>query len=260
MEAKSILAACAVSLCASYFMSPKVTINAPAPGPISVVMPSANPANLNDNRLTVDGFATISVQPDCFDLNLTFSTENSRADRAVKDIQAKQSKFIEVIKALSLENKDLKVGYVSVNPVYDYSETGNPRVRAQAASLSMTATLHNFDQIGELLQLAADSGASNVSSRFRSSDLIKRKAEARDMALKAAKAKAEQTASTLGIQLGEVVAIQDTPNNNYWNTPNEYANNYRTLDAATPNTIQAEAQELSITVQVSYRLGNSNKS
>jgi uncharacterized protein len=259
MESKSILAACAVSLLASYFMSPKVTINAPTPGAISVVMPNTNPTQTNDNRLTVDGFATISVQPDCFDLSLTFSTENSRADKAVKDIQGKQQKFIETIKVLSLQNSDLKVGLVSVNPVYDYTDNGNPRLRAQAASISMTATLHNFDQIGDLLQLAADSGASNISSRFRSAELIKHKAKAREMALKAAKAKAEQTAVALGIQLGEVIAIQDAPVNN-WGIQNEYANNSRAMDTATPNTIQAEAQELSITVQVSYRLGSASKS
>jgi uncharacterized protein len=257
MESKSIFAACAISLVSAYFMSPRVTINSAAPGPISVVMP--NPAALNENKLTVEGFATISVPPDCFDLSLTFSTENSRADRAVKDIKSKQSKFVETIKSLSLQNNDLKVGLVSVNPVYDYSEAGNARLRGHSAAISMTATLHNFEQIGDLLQLATDSGANNISSRFRSSELIKRKSEAREMALKAAKAKAEQTANALGIQLGEVIAIQDAPVNN-WAPQNEYANNYRAVDSATPNTIQAEAQELSITIQVSYRLGSTSKS
>jgi uncharacterized protein YggE len=217
----------------------------------------------NDNRLTVDGLATISVQPDCFDLHLTFLTENNRADKAVNDVRSKQTKFIETIKALSLSNKDLKVGVVSVNPIYDYpvSSLGvslGPKLRGQQASVTMTATLRDFDKIGELLQLAVDSGANNISSQFRSSDLLKRKAEAREMALKAAKAKAEQTANTLGIQLGEVVAVQDNPSNPYW-AVNEYANNVR-LEPAVTDTIQAQAQELSVTVQVSYRLGVASKS
>ena len=56
-----------------------------------------------------------------------------------------------------------------------------------------------------------------------------------------------------------MIAIQDAPVNN-WEVRNEYANNFRAMDTATPNTIQAEAQELSITVQVSYRLGSTQKS
>lgn len=253
-QPKIALAASALVLCSAYLLSPRIVVNVPSTQPPITVQTGNGATPTPDNRLLVDGFAQLSIQPDCLDLMLTLAAENQRPDRAVADVRKRQEALLKSVTPLSLRPQDMTLGLVSVDPIYEYDELGRQHRRGYKASISMVVTLHEFDRIGELMQYAADSGAESFQTRFRSTELVKRKAEVRAMALKAAKEKAEQTANALGTQLGAVLSVQEvTPN--AW-AANEYANAYRAVQPAEAPGIQAEALDLSLTVQVAYRLGS----
>lgn len=207
------------------------------------------------DRLVVDGHAKLSLRPDCLDLLLTLSSEKPRADQAIAEVNRQREEFLKLIKPLALAPEDLALGLVSLTPLYQYeSYTSRSTVYAYRAEIEIVATLHDFGRIGELAQYAADAGAGRMYTRFRSTELTKYKARVREMALKAAREKAEQTASALGIQLGQVASVREISTSNSWQTYGQVENSFNALNNTQNTPLQAEAQELSLTVEVSYHL------
>jgi uncharacterized protein len=228
---------------------PQITVNVPPP-------PTADSTPVTGG-LVVDGQAKLSLRPDCLDLLLTLSAEDPRADRAVAEVNRRQKTFLEAIKPLGLEAGDLALGLVSLVPLSQYNSTTHRYVLyGYRAEIQIVATLHDFGRIGELAQHAASAGADSMSTRFRSTELTKYKARVREMALKAAREKAEHTASALGITLGPVISVREISTSNSWQTYGQVANSVAFEDGTQDAPLQAETQDLSLTIEVSYSLGS----
>jgi uncharacterized protein YggE len=109
------------------------------------------------------------------------------------------------------------------------------------------------------MEAGANAGATTMSSQFRRSDLHELKKQVRDMALKAAKEKAQSTAKALGIELGRVTAVAETPAGAMWSShyfPNYLANEAAQAPAAAQSaaTLGGALQPLKLDVTVGYEL------
>src|SRR5262249_47597475 len=111
--------------------------------------------------------------------------------------------------------------------------------------VTITATTRAFDQIGALMGVAADAGVTEMSSRFRRSDLEAIRKKVRDQALVAAQTKAKETAATLGISLGRITAVSDASQSFLYS--NEYF-----PSAGSPGGLGGEEQPLTIAVTLTY--------
>ena len=80
------------------------------------------------------------------------------------------------------------------------------------------------DLIGDYMQIGSDHGAESMSTQFRNTELVAKKAETRKLAIEAAKAKAAQMIELAGGRLGAVIAISENSGTaNYW-APQQIAN------------------------------------
>lgn len=168
--------------------------------------------------MTVTGTATLEVSPDCADLTMTVAVDEPRPGLAATNAQTKQKQLVAALRAAGVEASDIKLSELRLSPVYDDSSTrsGPPRITAFRAEVTVTATTKKFDRVGALMEAGANAGASSMSSEFRRSDIPELKKKVRDMALLAAKAKAEQTAKTLDIKLGRIVNVTEAPMTPAW--------------------------------------------
>jgi len=226
--------------------------NAPPPS-VTCAPAAAAAAPDAPGTFTVVGTATLDVQPDTADLHVTLSAQAARPGAAAKSARAKQARLIAGLGDLGIEARDIKLSHLSINPVWDY-ERG--RIKAYEAAIAITASTKDFDEVGAMMDAAADAGATNMSSTF-STDLSVLKSKVRDMALTAARDKAAQIAKGLDVDLGKVVAIAETgaPTGGWYYggesaVPNVYAEQVGKLVSSTT----AALQPLTLSISVTYQL------
>jgi uncharacterized protein YggE len=160
------------------------------------------------NALTTTGSATLAVVPDCADLTLTVGTDARRPGDALAAARAREDALVAALHARGVKDTDLALSHLGVDPVYHYDD-GRNIFDGFHAHVTVTATTRAFGQIGPLLEAAADAGVTEMSTRFRRSDLDAIRALVRARALAAAQTKAKDTAAVLGINLGRISAVSD---------------------------------------------------
>ena len=221
---------------------------APAPN-ITVAPAAATPEP--PGTFTVVGTATLDVEPDVAELHVEVSGQAARPGAAAKAARARQARLLEGLAALGIDGKSIDLSHLSIHEVWDHDRN---RITGYRAAISITASTRDFDQIGSMMDVAADAGATHMSSRFRT-DLSPLKKKVRDMALAAARDKATQIAEALDVDLGAIVAIAENNGAGWFyyggeSVPNAYAEQPSKLVAST----SAEMQPLTLSISVTYRL------
>lgn len=213
-------------------------------------------------QFAVTGTATLDVRPDVVDLHLTIAAEATRAPVAAGQLRTRQAALREAMLAAGIAAEDLTFSSLGIEPVYAYDEHAPPRLRGYRAAIDLTATSRSFDALPALLEAAVGAGATNVTTQRRVLDLPTRKREVRDLALAAAKAKAEQTASALGVKLGRIVAIEEQSDggwgwNGRWGVEVPNAANVAQVAVAAPSggpTLAGDTQTITLTIGLRYEL------
>jgi uncharacterized protein YggE len=221
------------------------------------------PAQRGDNperpgQMTVNGQATLEVSPDCADISITIAVENGKTSLAVKQLEQKKLAMIEALNKSGVETSQVKLSSLVLDPVYAVDSRGyqTTSVRTYRSQITVTATTRDFAKIGDIMDAGASAGATSMSSAFRRSDLADLKKKVRDQALSAAKAKAEQTASALGIKLGRVVSVAENAGGYMWSNA-YFPNSASTMNLQTSAVaIGGSLQPLTIDVSVGYELAS----
>lgn len=225
--------------------------------PPQIIVHTADKAEAPPRQMTVTGTATMQIAPDCADLTMTLTGESMRPGPAVDKVRKQQDALLAALRKLGLEDSQLKLSTLGIEPVYEWTQS-KQIFKGYAARITLTATTKQFEQVGPMMEAGADAGATNISSQFRRSDLDDIKRKVREQALLAAKAKAEQTASTLGISLGKVAAVNEASASYlYSNAYFPRVANMTVNDTSAPAVVSlgAEMQPLTLDISVTYDLG-----
>jgi uncharacterized protein len=221
------------------------------------VHPEKSSPEPRQGQMAVNGQATLEVSPDCADITLTIVVENAKTAAAVKGLEQKKLALVTALQAIGVETAQVKLSNLGLDPIYAVDGEGRTTqfVRAYRASVTVTATTKDFGKIGDIVDAAATSGSTSITTSFRRSDLSELKKKVRDMALKAAKEKAEQTASTLGIKLGRIVSVTENAGGYMW-TNQYFPSNSMAALAATDAAIVigGQLQPLTLDVSIGYEL------
>lgn len=170
------------------------------------------------NVIAVNGTGEVLAVPDI----ASFSFSVVEEGKTVRDAQDKATKkinsILDAVKAMGIEDKDIKTTGYSSYPKYDYQQTvctmqypsycppGKQVLNGYEVSQSVTVKVRNTDKAGEALTKVGELGAGNISGLdFVVDDMEKVRAEAREKAVADAKAKAKVLAKTLGVNLDTVV-------------------------------------------------------
>lgn len=182
-------------------------------------------AHAGARTITVGGSAEILTAPDCFEISAGFEVQTTELKEARDEGQRRAAALLAVAEKHKVAAEDVQTHQLSLYPRYETNNYGEHRkLIGYEAARSLTITVHSVDQVEAVLFDLAAAGANRIERvEFRTSEIIKKRAEARVLAIKAAREKAEAMAAALGQTIGEPLKIDEgvespwnpLPMNNY---------------------------------------------
>jgi uncharacterized protein YggE len=168
-------------------------------------------SNAMTATISVTGVGEVIVVPDTASIQIgvqVFSEELADAQRMSNEqIQS----IIDTLTAAGVEERDIQTSNYSVSIRQQYDNQGiATAVLGYDIYNTLSVTVRDVDQLGEILDQAVSSGANQIYGiYFYTQDLTEATAMAREEAVKDAQTRAEQLAAAAGIEVGRVLNISE---------------------------------------------------
>lgn len=198
-------------------------------------------------QISVTGEGEIKVVPDQAVITATVETKGNVAKEVKKQNDQQIELVLKLIKKMNLAPTDYKTQRVSLNPQYDYEK----KKTTYNATQTIEILVRDLSKYDPLMEGLVDQGVNRIDNVvFQSSNLSKYQSEARKMAMKDAKSKAEDYVGVLGQKVGKAMVIAD--NSQSYNPQPVYARLMKTemSDMVSPRETLA-AGEIKITANLS---------
>jgi len=206
--------------------------------------------------ITIDGEGKVTATPDIAEISLGLQTENVKVASAQKENTDKMNQIIAELKSMGIEAKDIKTASYTIYPNYDYP-SGRQVLKNYVVSQNVTVKIRSLDKIGDVVQKAATLGANQIGGlSFTIDEPEKIKQQARELALIAAKQKAESLAKLAGVRLGKLVSFTESAYGGSIPNVRDYALKVESgMGGAAPApAVEAGSQDVVINVMVTYEV------
>ena len=175
--------------------------------------------------ISVNGKGEILAKPDI--ASISFSVMESA--KTAKDAQDKATKksndTLASIKALGVEEKDIKTLNYNIYPKYEttsapcsqfYCPPFKSEITGYEVSQTFEVKVRKIEKAGDVLAKIGEMGVSNVSGiSFVIDDVDALKAQAKELAIKDAKEKAKELSKDLGVKIKKITSYYDNSDNMY---------------------------------------------
>jgi len=163
-------------------------------------------------QINVSGEGKVKVVPDQATLAVTVETKGNNAKDVKKQNDEKIEAVLKYIKKMNLAPADYKTQLVSLNPQYDYEK----KKHSYNATQTIEILVRDLAKYDELMDGLVDQGINRIDAvTFQSSKLAQYQSEARKLAMKEAKVKAEDYVSVFGQKVGRAMTITDNSQTYY---------------------------------------------
>lgn len=205
--------------------------------------------------VVMTGTGRASVVPD--QLSFSVSVHITRADvsDAMEESNQTMARVLASLKDYGVTKKEMQTTGLTIDPVYRYYNYAPPEITGYRVGQSARVTVKELAKAGKAITATVRAGGNAVRVRNISLGISDREAvlaEARDLAVDQATAKADQYARATGQSLGAVLSLKEVRATQ----PRGYYPRYQgyevraALDAATAVPIRAGEEKLAVTVQV----------
>ena len=197
-------------------------------------------------QINVSGEGKVKVIPDEVTIAVTVETKGNNAKDVKKQNDEKIEAALKFIKKMNLAPADYKTQRVSLNPQYDYEK----KKHSYNATQTIEILLRDLSKYDELMEGLVGQGINRIdNATFQSSKLSQYQSEARKLAMKEAKLKAEDYVSVLGQKVGRAITISDNSRTYYPQPMYAAMKTIETSDASAPRETLAIG-EINITANV----------
>jgi uncharacterized protein len=183
---------------------------------VSALMASAASADDAPRRsITVSASGSVSAVPDTARITSGVATEAPVARDAVSKNSEAMQKIIAGLKAGGIDEKDIQTTSFHIEPRYTRAREGEASViDGYRATNQVQVVVRNLDKLGEVLDRLASLGANEMAGlSFDVSQAEKLKDDARKEAVANAHRRAKLYADAAGVELGEVLTIDESGDN-----------------------------------------------
>lgn len=206
--------------------------------------------------INVSGRAIVKAEPDIAYVTLGTVTENKNAKAAQQENAKVMDTVIAALKGAGISEKDIKTQGYNISPKYSYDrDTGVSNIVGYRVSNNVQVTVRDLKKVGNVIDVAASSGANQSSSiSFSLSDYDKIYNQALKNAVENAKTKASTIADTLGIKLTVPATVTEGSTYSIPSYTRGVAD-YDMVEAeavAPPTPIAPGSLEVTATVSVTY--------
>lgn len=207
--------------------------------------------------ITVTGQGKVMYVPDLGYIQVGVSSEGVTAADAWQKNGAIVKKIFAALKDLGLEEKDFKTSNLSVQPRYVHKKDEAPRLIGYTVTYDLVVTVRKLEQMGALLDRMVDAGANrHMNVSFGCSNRDELMDQARLSAVKNARKRANLyvTGASSSAQLGDLLAISDTPS--HYHSPAFPIDAQAIREGKASLPIAAGEQELSVNVTIRWAIEN----
>lgn len=172
------------------------------------------------NAITVNGKGESVSIPDVATFSFSVTENGKTVGDAQKKATAKINSAIKAVKDGGIEEKDIKTLSYSINPHYEYTQGvcttyGCPGGKSVLSGYDVSQTIEikvrDLDKAGAIFDTIGSLGVQNVNGlTFSIDDIDTVKAQARNLAIEDAKAKAKVLAGKLGVKLVKITSFYDS--------------------------------------------------
>jgi uncharacterized protein len=166
-------------------------------------------------RLVVTGSGEVSARPDVAVISAGVVVQADTASAALAENTRAMNAVLEQLRAAGLAQEDIQTSQFAVTPLYesrppDPQRTEPPRIVGYQVSNQVMARVRAIDRLGATLDALVRAGANGIDGLyFELADPKQVLGEARDAAVADALAKARRYAAAAGVELGEILAIEE---------------------------------------------------
>jgi uncharacterized protein YggE len=172
---------------------------------------SGSGKNRDYDTITVDASAEAFASPDIADVSFSIRKENKDLSVAQGEAEVLVGGALSSLKALGIEDKDIKTSYYSANPRYEYGkeiclvyrcDEGERALVGYEVNQTINVTVRNLDNVGKVLAALGSAKVTDIygpNFRIENEDSIKEKV--REEAIAKAKAKAKTLAKNLDVRI-----------------------------------------------------------
>ncbi|MDQ0568990.1 uncharacterized protein YggE [Variovorax paradoxus] len=174
-------------------------------------LPETGPA---PGQISVTGSAAVRVAPDEVFLTIGVESRDKNLQASTRDNSDRIAKALAVIKRHGVPDKSVQLNYIQVEPDFDTSVSRTTPV-AYRVRKSIGIKITRLDSFEPLLTDLFAVGVNQVENiEFRNSDMRMHRDKARELAVVAAREKADALTSQLGVKRGKAMRISE---NTGWN-------------------------------------------
>ena len=170
----------------------------------------------SERYIRVSGSGEVAVVPDIAYINIGVHSEAEDVSSALEANNTQATELTEALKAEGIEAKDIQTTNFNVYPQTRYDNMGQPVGTSYVVDNTVYITVRDLTKLGKLLDSAISAGANNIYGiSFDIADKETVLAQARELAIKDAEAKAQSVAEVAGVTLGQILSIDvSTPTYN----------------------------------------------
>lgn len=179
-------------------------------GLLAACSPSVEPAGEENVRsMSVSGTGRVTVVPDIANINIGVRTEADLVTDALEGNTAQANAISQVLQDLGVAEEDIQTSNFNIYPSERYDPmTGQVEGRYFVVENTVNVKVRDLSSLGEVLSAVVEAGANNIYGiNFNVEDREAAIAEARQLAIEDAQAKAQAIADDAGVQLGEIINI-----------------------------------------------------
>ena len=220
------------------------------------------------NTISVSGEGDIYASPDIATISFTVTNDSKKVSDAQDKVTATVKATLDAVKALGVDDKDIKTENYSSYPKYEYQQSGTvvcmslncpvptpgkEVLTGYEVSQYVTITVRKLDSVNSIVEALGTAGVTDMQGpNFAIDKQDDLKAEARKQAIDSAKAKAEVLAHDLGVSIVRVVSFsEDGAYPTVYNTM--MAKGVGAAPQATPELPQGQ-NEITSNVTITYEI------
>ena len=208
------------------------------------------------NTMYFSGEGKVNAKPDIAIVSMGLSVQKYKVSDAQKESTEKMNAFINKVKELGVESKDIKTANYNIYTQYDWTN-GRQVFKGYQLSQNVEIKIRDLDKVSDIISLAGDYSLNQVGDlTFDVDNKEEFIAQAREEAIQKAKENAQKTAEALGVDLGRIISFNESSGSI------SVYNGYRLMDSAkamnesASGTAQIESgsSDIKITVNIGYEL------
>src|SRR3989344_827180 len=186
-----------------------------------VTMNRISDTAVTTNTISFSGEGKIFAVPDIAAISFSIVTEATTSKEVQNQNSEKSKKVVEFLKNQNIEDKDIKTTGYSIYPQYSYPRPlslgaesvtspeyypSNPKIAGYQVNQSFEVKVRDLEKISAVLDGLVTAGANQVNNLgFKVDNEEEPKEQARKLAIKNAKEKANKLKKQLDIHLGKIV-------------------------------------------------------